>query len=132
VKTDATQNDSSSTGHARPNRQVFLFVFLMLCGLTAISFGIANSTLMENRAVAWSAMIAISIAKATLVALFFMHLWWEKAWKYVLTLPALIMAAMLVLLLVPDIALRTQTYSKQRQQVAPSAMVDHSHELREE
>jgi cytochrome c oxidase subunit 4 len=94
-------------------------VFAMLCALTALSFWVANSRLMDDRPVAWSAMIAVSVAKATLVVMFFMHLWWERAWKYVLTIPALIMGCLLVLLLVPDVALRTESYSKQRQSDAP-------------
>jgi len=59
-------------------------------------------------------MMAVSVAKAMLVVLFFMHLWWERPWKYVLTLPAIIMGALLVLLLVPDIGFRTERYSQER------------------
>ena len=85
----------------------------MLSALTGLSYWIAHSELMEDhRSLAWGSMIAVSVAKATLVVLFFMHLWWERAWKYVLTIPALIMGILLVILLVPDIALRTESYSK--------------------
>ncbi len=93
----------------------------MLCGLTGISFWIANSSLMDNRLTAWLAMICVSLAKAMLVVMFFMHLWWERRWKYALTIPALIMGTLLVILLIPDIGLRTQNYSRERQKFAPVA-----------
>ena len=110
-----------ATGNS--NTKVFLFVFLMLCALTGISFWVANSYLMENRVVGWSAMMLVSIAKALLVILFFMHLWWERAWKYVLTIPALFMGVLLVLLLVPDVGYRYLTYSKDRRENAPKPVV---------
>ena len=51
--------------------------------------------------------------------LFFMHLWWERAWKYVLTLPAMVLGTVLVLLLIPDVGMRTRTYSQDRHRNAP-------------
>ena len=112
---EATNQNPKS--HAR----IFVIVFAMLCALTAMSFWIANSHLMDNKMVGWGAMMAVSVAKAMLVILFFMHLWWEGRWKYVLTIPALIMGVLLVMLLVPDVGFRTQTYSKERQANAPVA-----------
>lgn len=110
--------------HAQPksHRGVFIVVFLMLCALTGLSFWIANSHLMEDRMIGWLAMMSVSVAKALLVVTFFMHLWWEKKWKYVLTIPAILMAALLVMLLVPDIADRVGTYSKTRAGYAPAAI----------
>lgn len=86
-----------------------------------MTYWIANSHLMDNRLVGWGSMMAVSAAKALLVILFFMHLWWERAWKYILTIPALMMGVLLVVLLIPDIGFRTQTYSKERQLNAPVA-----------
>lgn len=109
---------------AKSQASVFVVVFLMLCGLTGLSFWIANSYLMEYRLVGWAAMMAVSVAKASLVILFFMHLWWERAWKYFLTVPAMIMAVLLVVLLVPDIGFRSETYSNQRRRNAPVVQPD--------
>lgn len=100
--------------------KLFLSVFAMLGLLTLCSFAVANSPLMENPLTGWIVMMAISVAKAVLVVLFFMHLRWETTWKYVLTIPAAIMSFVLVFMLVPDIAMRTHSYSRARQQVAPS------------
>ncbi len=120
----AHEADCETTGTGSTNhRVIFVWVFLLLIALTGLSFWIANSHLMEHRVLAWAAMIAVSIAKAMLVVMFFMHLWWERAWKYVLTIPTLIMAILLVTLLVPDVALRTETYSRERQMDAAEAFI---------
>ena len=115
------QPDTHDDGHHKSHNGVFITVFVMLCVLTALSFWIANSHLMENKYVGWGSMMAVSAAKAMLVILFFMHLWWEKTWKYVLTVPAFIMGVLLVMLLVPDVGFRTQTYSNERRSNAPVA-----------
>ena len=120
--TEEQQNEHSS--HVKTNTGVFVVVFLMLCALTMLSFWVANSHLMDNRVIGWAAMMTVSVAKALLVVLFFMHLWWERSWKYVLTVPALIMGFLLVLLLVPDIGFRTDTYSNERRSHAPVAESD--------
>lgn len=119
IETDSIEQNSS----VNSNTKVFVLVFLMLCVLTGISFWVANSYLMENKVVGWTAMMLVSVAKALLVILFFMHLWWERAWKYILTIPALFMGVLLVLLLVPDVGYRYLTYSKDRRESAPEPAV---------
>lgn len=122
------QTQQAHEDHAKSHKGIFITVFVMLCALTALSFWIANSHLMDNKVVGWASMMAVSVAKAMLVIMFFMHLWWERAWKYVLTIPAFIMGVLLVLLLVPDVGMRTQTYSKERRSNAPVAETEDFHE----
>ena len=43
-----------------------------------------------------------------------MHVFWEANWKYVLTIPAAMMAIFLCLMLVPDIGMRTRMVSQER------------------
>jgi cytochrome c oxidase subunit 4 len=95
---------------------VYMAVFGSLCVLTLISFLVGNSQSLRQNApqVMWAAMMAVSVAKALLVMLFFMHLKWEANWKYVLTIPASMMSLFLVLMLVPDVGRRTRTYSSDR------------------
>ena len=45
-----------------------------------------------------------------LVITFFMHMYWEANWKYVLTIPAAMMSVFLICMLVPDIGYRTRHY----------------------
>jgi cytochrome c oxidase subunit 4 len=49
-----------------------------------------------------------------LVVLFFMHVFWEANWKYVLTIPAAMMAIFLAIMLVPDVGMRTRMASQER------------------
>ena len=130
------QEASITTDHADEPHGVkigvFLKVFAALCVLTAISFGVANSPLMNSKLVGWLMMMVVSCAKAFLVISFFMHLRWEQSWKYVLTIPTLIMGVLLVVALVPDIAMRTAAYSENRwlhatEGASPAASSDGSH-----
>ena len=116
--------DTDAAAHAAKDRRPFFaIVFVMLLALTALSFWVANSHLMENRTTGWTAMMAISTAKAMLVILFFMHLWWEKNWKYALTVPVTIIGVVLLLLLIPEVGNRFATYSKTRRSAAPEPAV---------
>jgi cytochrome c oxidase subunit 4 len=110
----ATHAHGHDHDHAHGGVGKYLAVFAALCVLTAISFGVANSPLMESKFTGWAIMMAVSCAKAMLVIAFFMHLIWEANWKYVLTIPASIMSCFLVLMLVPDIGYRTRHYSEER------------------
>jgi cytochrome c oxidase subunit 4 len=49
-----------------------------------------------------------------LVILFFMHVWWEANWKYVLTIPAAMMALFLGIMLIPDVGMRNRMVSQER------------------
>lgn len=89
-------------------------VFIALLILTSISFGVGMSPIMSTPSLGWTVMLAVSCAKALLVMLFFMHLLWEANWKYVLTIPASIMSVFLLIMLTPDVGLRTHHYTEQR------------------
>ncbi len=100
--------------HAPPGVGKYVAVCIALMVLTLVSFGIANSPIMETRSIGWTGMMAVSCAKALLVILFFMHLKWEANWKYVLTVPATVMSVLIALALVLDIGCRTWHYSHER------------------
>lgn len=99
----------------------YLAVFVALCVLTAISFGVGNwhALRVSSPGTMWAIMMAVSSCKALLVILFFMHILWEANWKYVLTVPASLMSVFLVLMLIPDIGRRTLWYSAERWLYAP-------------
>ncbi len=52
-------------------------------------------------------VFAVAMCKATLVVAFFMHYKYEKNWKYIVTLPALIVGIAAVFAFLPDIAIGT-------------------------
>ena len=103
-------------------------VFFALCFLTLISYLVGNSATLREKTpgIMWAMMMAVSCAKASLVILFFMHLKWEANWKYVLTVPASIMSVFLMLMLVPDIGLRTRWYAEERWLYAPPPVEKHA------
>ena len=117
-----SEHGHSEHGHSDPHDGEhhggvgkYIAVFVVLCILTAISFLAGSSqTLMATPAVGWTIMMAVSCAKALLVMLFFMHLIWEANWKYVLTIPASIMSVFMLLMLIPDVQMRTRRYSEER------------------
>ncbi len=95
---------------------LYLSVFLALCALTTLSF-LTYFPFWRDRVpteISRTFMMAVSCCKAMLVILFFMHLKWEASWKWVLTIPASLMAIFLMLVLVPDIGWRMRYASEDR------------------
>lgn len=110
--------------HQSHSLAVFGWTFVALCILTCFSLFTYTDYWHRNvpQEVGWLMMMAVSCTKAFLVATFFMHLWWERNWKYVLTVPASIVSVVLVLLLIPDIGLRSYWYSAYRWRHAAEPM----------
>ena len=111
---DAAHAHDHDHGHGGIGK--YLLVFLALCGLTTMSFLTYSSfwPWRDQPHVGWAFMMAVSCTKAMLVVLFFMHVFWEANWKYVLTIPAAMMAIFLALMLVPDVGMRTRMVSQER------------------
>jgi len=115
-------DDHDDAGHEHVHDQghggigKYLLVFLALCGLTTMSFLTYSSfwPWRDQPHVGWAFMMAVSCTKAMLVVLFFMHVFWEANWKYVLTIPAAMMAIFLALMLVPDVGMRNRMVSQER------------------
>lgn len=101
-----------------------LKVFVALCLLTCASLLTYTTYWQEHvpMQVGRAVMLMVSLTKAFLVVAFFMHLWWESKWKYVVTFPAMIGSTLLCIALVPDIGLRTQQYDAARLVHAPEPM----------
>lgn len=109
-------NADSHKGEHQHDVRLFLAVFVALCVLTTMSF-LTYFDFWRNHVpteISRAFMMAVSCTKAMLVIMFFMHLKWEANWKWVLTVPASIMSALLILALIPDIGLRMHFASRQR------------------
>jgi cytochrome c oxidase subunit 4 len=102
--------------HGHGGLGVYLAVFLALCFLTTMSFLTFTPywPWRDQPQVGWAFMMAVSCTKALLVVLFFMHVIWEANWKYVLTIPAAMMAIFLVIMLIPDVGMRNRMVSQER------------------
>ncbi len=101
---------------------LYIYVFVALCVLTGASFFTYSDAWPFHGPgqewVGWTFMMAVSCTKALLVIMFFMHVKYEKSWKYVLTIPTAMMAVFLVLMLIPDVGMRTRHYDENRKQNA--------------
>ena len=115
---DQTAPHDHTAGHYHGHGGLgkYIAVFLALCFLTTMSFFTSSAAWpwRDQPQVGWAFMMAVSCTKAMLVVLFFMHVWWEANWKYVLTIPAAMMAIFLVIMLIPDVGLRNRMVSQER------------------
>jgi caa(3)-type oxidase subunit IV len=94
--------------HQGPRFQAYIYVFLALCVLTATSF-LANLLLGQGHASLWI-ILAVSVIKATLVAMIFMHLKSDWSKVYCIIIPVCVMGVMMMIVLLPDIVLSWHHY----------------------
>ena len=90
--------DNDHDAHSR----AYLNVFCALCVLTGISVG-ADFIDLPSKFLLGSIVLAVATAKALCVMMYFMHLKFERAWKYLLLGPTIILAISLPISLRPDI-----------------------------
>lgn len=86
----------------------YLAVFFVLCGFTALSV-VFDVVSFENHAITIVLVMAVAVAKALCVMMFFMHLKFEGNWKFILLAPTTILAIGLPMALMPDIGLAYYT-----------------------
>jgi caa(3)-type oxidase subunit IV len=93
--------EQQPSGHHGPNLSAYLGVFLALCVFTAASF-VVNQIFREAALTAMFIILAVAVCKAALVAAVFMHLKWDWGRLYFVIVPVAIMAAMMMVVLLPD------------------------------
>lgn len=88
---------------------MYYVVFAALCVFTIISFivnGQVNKTPPAlTRDAGFAIIMGVAVCKAVLVAMIFMHLKWDWGRLYFMIIPALILGALLIAVLMPDIVL---------------------------
>ena len=115
-ETTATHDSDHHEHHG--SSAAYWAVFVALCLLTTLSFLTTADWWPFGTNMTRILMMLVSCAKALLVIMFFMHLKWETNWKWVMTIPASVMAIFLMLMLIPDIGWRTNHYEVQRHRQA--------------
>ena len=92
-------HEGRGLGHVQSVKTLAI-ILVALLGLTWLTYETGSANLQG-----WDLAVAMIIAtiKASRVALFFMHLKWERGWKYVLLAPTTILAIGLPIALMPDI-----------------------------
>jgi cytochrome c oxidase subunit IV len=111
---DETKNHR---GHITPIK-VYLLVGVTLLLLTALTVKVSTIHLG-----AWNAIVALTIAsaKAMLVALFFMHLLYDRRMYAVVVSTSIIMLGILVAFTMADVLRRGDIYENQGQPIHPEA-----------
>ena len=94
--------------HATEAHAPYLKVFAALAVLTAIEYYYA-AIFKDHFAVLLTGLLALAVVKAGLVGWYFMHLKFEGNWVYIMIVPAMILAAIIVLALCPDMVLKYET-----------------------
>ena len=93
---------SSENGHQR----TYYFTFGALVFFTALTVGLSYVALGHVGNIVVGAMIAAT--KATLIALYFMHLKGEERWVFTIALFPLALVAVLTFALMPDVGFPLQ------------------------
>ena len=88
--------------------KLYLTVFFVLCGFTLVSIA-ADLVHIPNRALLVGIVLSVAVCKALCVMLIFMHLKFERAWKYLLLAPTLILACTIPFALTPDVGMHYYT-----------------------
>jgi cytochrome c oxidase subunit IV len=98
---------TESHSHGPANTRPFILIFIVLCVFTAVSF-IVNVFVREGHistSAGFAIILGVAVVKSLCVATIFMHLKWDWSRLYFLIIPALVLAPMLVLALLPDVLL---------------------------
>jgi cytochrome c oxidase subunit IV len=105
VETTKMAASEIAAEHATEAHAPYLKVFAALAILTAVEYYYA-SFLKDHFAVLVLGLLLLAVIKAGLVGWYFMHLKFEGNWVYILLVPAMILATIIVLALTPDMVLK--------------------------
>ncbi len=87
--------------------KLYLGIFAGLCGFTILSI-LADVVTIPYKAKV-GVVLAVATCKALCVMLIFMHLKFERAWKYLLLAPTIILACTIPFALAPDVGFHYYT-----------------------
>jgi cytochrome c oxidase subunit 4 len=102
----ADMHDPETHGSG-PNVQMYLVIFGALVVFTLVSF-LANYLVQVGtiaKGTSFVIIMAVAIIKATLVAMYFMHLKFDWGKVYFIVIPVMVLCVMLMIILLPDIVL---------------------------
>jgi len=101
--TPSTGSHEAGAHHAHPN---YMAIFFILCLLTVASViaDMAGGTI--GKLLVGLIVLVVASLKAMYVMMYFMHLKFEGAWKWVLLAPTVILALAVPAALAPDIAFK--------------------------
>src|SRR5271155_877004 len=94
--------------HAAESHAPYLKVFGALAALTLVEYYYA-SIFKSHFLILLLGLLSLALVKAGMVGWYFMHLKFEGKWVYILIVPAMILATIIVLALSPDMVLKPET-----------------------
>jgi caa(3)-type oxidase subunit IV len=102
----AEAHEPAAHDHAGPNYRAYLMVFAALSVFTLISF-VVNAIFGTGSHTGATIIMIVAVIKATLVAMIFMHLFWD--WRKVLFVlaPISILAVVMMVVLMPDVVIQS-------------------------
>jgi caa(3)-type oxidase subunit IV len=101
------ESHSTETAHEGHSLRPYFVVFGALVIFTALSF-VFNSLVRGGSITpqtGFTLILAVAVCKAVLVATYFMHLLLDWKRLYFVIIPVMIMGAMMIIVLLPDIVL---------------------------
>src|SRR5205807_6477431 len=100
-------SDAHDAEHHGPAVKAFMVVFVALSIFTAVSFIVNYAVRREvlSPHAGFALILLVAVVKAVLVGTYFMHLLVDWAKLYYFIFPTFILAAMFVVVLLPDIVL---------------------------
>ncbi len=102
-----------------------IFALLCVCTVLSIGFDLAKEEL--SKPVLIVLILGVAMCKATFVLLYFMHIKFERAWKYVLLAPTAVLACALPFALAPDISFHYYLVAAPQLEAAATAHGDAGH-----
>ncbi len=106
----------------------YTLIFFALCGFTA--FSVLADMFGKNqigRATLAAIVLALATFKASCVIMYFMHMKFEGAWKYVLLGPTLVLALAIPFTLAPDISFHYYNMEVPQNEYLPVAEAGSGH-----
>ena len=108
---DHDTSHAADGGHEHEHHshgRTYFLVFCALCVFTLMSIG-ADYLQMANKNILRAIILAVATSKALCVMMYFMHLKFEGAWKYMLLTPTFILAFTIPFALAPDVGMTYYT-----------------------
>lgn len=94
-------NTEAENVHAEPGKGLFIFVWVVLLGLTAIEVLLAYVQVLSLKGML-IVLLALSFVKAGMIVAYFMHLRYEKPILVLSLIPAVMVVICLLFMFFPD------------------------------
>jgi cytochrome c oxidase subunit IV len=117
VETTKMSASEVAAEHATESHAPYLKVWAGLAVLTLVEYYYA-SIFKSQFLILLLGLLFLAVVKAGMVGWYFMHLKFEGKWVYIMIVPAMILATIIVLALTPDMVLKPETEENQGEEYA--------------